>query len=32
VVKVDLAGYFPAEIVVKTFASRNLGELLLRAK
>jgi Fe-S-cluster-containing dehydrogenase component len=32
VVKIDLAGYFPAEIVVKTFASRNLGELVLRAK
>jgi Fe-S-cluster-containing dehydrogenase component len=31
-VKIDHAGYFPAEIVVKTFASRNLGELVLRAK
>jgi NAD-dependent dihydropyrimidine dehydrogenase PreA subunit len=31
-VKINHGGYFPTEIMVKTPASRNLGELVLRAK
>jgi ferredoxin len=31
-VRIDHAGYFPSEIVVKTFASQNLKELVLKAK
>jgi Fe-S-cluster-containing dehydrogenase component len=32
VIKIDHDAYFPAEITVKTFASQNLGELVLQAK
>jgi NAD-dependent dihydropyrimidine dehydrogenase PreA subunit len=31
-VKIDHIAYFPAEIRVKTFASQNLGEVILKAK
>ncbi|MDR3220985.1 MAG: 4Fe-4S dicluster domain-containing protein [Candidatus Accumulibacter sp.] len=32
VIKIDHGAYFPAEITVKTFASQNLGEWVLKAK
>jgi Fe-S-cluster-containing dehydrogenase component len=31
-VKIDHGGYLPVEIMVNTFASQNLGELVLKAK